>query len=70
MPMVIGVDARELLGATTGVGRYLGELLSRWGQRSDASSRQFALYTPEALPSEVAPGFEQRVVPGGRGTRW
>ena len=68
--MVIGVDARELLGATTGVGRYLGELLSRWARRSDGSNRQFVLYTPEALPPEVAPGFEQRVVPGGRGTSW
>ena len=26
----IGVDARELLGDPTGVGRYLGELLRRW----------------------------------------
>lgn len=70
MPTVIGVDARELLGATTGVGRYLGELLSRWSQRSDASRRQFVLYTPEPLPAGLASGFEERVIPGGRGTSW
>lgn len=70
MAMVIGIDARELLGATTGVGRYLGELLSRWTQRSDASTRRLVLYTPEPLPPQVLSGVDQRVVPGGRGTRW
>ncbi len=67
----IGVDARELLGDTTGVGRYLGELLLRWTSRQDAASRTFVLYTPEplsmALPRDVT---EPRVVGGGRGTWW
>jgi glycosyltransferase involved in cell wall biosynthesis len=72
-PLRIGVDARELLGAATGVGRYLGELLVRWISRPDRSGRRFLLYTPEplaiALPSS---GAELRVVPGGggRGTWW
>ena len=35
----IGVDARELLGDATGVGRYLSELLKRWADRQDASMR-------------------------------
>ncbi len=30
-PLRIGIDARELLGQTTGVGRYLGELLLQKG---------------------------------------
>ena len=47
--LTIGVDARELLGASTGVGRYLGELLTRWTTRPDAPSRRFVLYTPAPL---------------------
>lgn len=61
----IGIDARELLGETTGVGRYLGELLRRWMVRPDADRREFVLYSPERLV-----GFDARVLPGGRGTWW
>lgn len=65
----IGVDARELLGDTTGVGRYLGELMRRWTSRPDAPLRQFILYTPEPL-QRAYPSTEARVLPGGRGTWW
>jgi glycosyltransferase involved in cell wall biosynthesis len=64
----IGIDGRELLGAKTGVGRYLGELLLRWSARADASIRRFVLYTPEQIPLELP--IEQRVLGGGRGTWW
>lgn len=64
----IGVDARELLGAKTGVGRYLGELLARWTARPDADRRRFLLYTPEPLSLDVR--GDQRLLPGGRGTLW
>ncbi len=64
-PVRIGIDARELLGETTGVGRYLGELLGRWIARDDASTRQFILYAPEPLRA-----FDARVLAGGRGTWW
>lgn len=70
MALTIGIDARELLGARTGVGRYLGELLSRWTARPDASQRHFVLYTPEPLSLEFGAGAEQRIIPGGRGTWW
>jgi glycosyltransferase involved in cell wall biosynthesis len=70
----IGIDARELLGETTGVGRYLGELLRRWVRRADAASRRFVLYTPEPLPfmQTVPPEAHVRemVVGSGRGTWW
>jgi glycosyltransferase involved in cell wall biosynthesis len=73
-PLTIGIDARELLGEPTGVGRYLGELLRRWIVRPDAASRQFVLYTPEPLPfvASAPPGSQLReVVAGsGRGTWW
>jgi glycosyltransferase involved in cell wall biosynthesis len=70
-PLRIGIDARELLGDSTGVGRYLGELLRRWAARDDAGRRQFLLYAPGpltlALPAGVA---EPRIVGKGTGTWW
>lgn len=70
----IGIDARELLGEATGVGRYLGELLRRWVQRPDVGTRQFLLYTPEPLPFMKAVPAEANVrevvVGSGRGTWW
>ena len=45
----IGVDAREILGDATGVGRYLSELLMRWTSRADASLRRFVLFAPEEI---------------------
>ncbi len=73
-PLTIGIDARELLGEPTGVGRYLGELLRRWTRREDRSTRQLLLYTPEALPflnTVPADANVREVVAGsGRGTWW
>ena len=70
-PLRIGVDARELLGDTTGVGRYLSELLRRWVQRADAGGRRFVLFTPGALslplPSDLV---EVRVLPAAHGGTW
>ena len=65
----IGVDARELLGTTTGVGRYLGELMSRWTRRTDAHTREFVLFTPEPL-TPTWPRTLNRIAAGGRGTWW
>ena len=69
MAMRIAIDGRELLGARTGVGRYLGELLNRWAARADAAARAIRLYTPEPL-SLAWPGIDVQVLPGGRGTWW
>jgi glycosyltransferase involved in cell wall biosynthesis len=70
-PLCIGVDARELLGDTTGVGRYLGELMRRWTMREDRDRRRFILYTPEPLPLTLpADTAEQRIVGRGTGTWW
>ena len=69
--LTIGVDARELLGDTTGVGRYLGELLRRWTARPDAASRRFMLYAPERVPLPLpADTVEHRPIGEGRGTWW
>jgi glycosyltransferase involved in cell wall biosynthesis len=70
-PLRIGIDARELLGEVTGVGRYLGELITRWTRRADAASRKFILYAPRPLDLPLPkPSVETRVVPGGGGTWW
>ena len=70
-PLVIGIDARELVGDTTGVGRYLDELMRRWTVRADADSRRFVLYTPEPLSVQYRNETTTiRLLPGGRGTVW
>jgi glycosyltransferase involved in cell wall biosynthesis len=70
-PLRIGIDARELLGETTGVGRYLGELVRRWTARKDVATRRFILYCPERLRVPLDErSAETRVVPGGTGTWW
>ncbi len=73
-PLTIGIDARELLGNSTGVGRYLGELLRRWVALPDAARRLFLLYTPEHLPfvKSLPPdaGVKEIVAGSGTGTWW
>lgn len=69
----IGIDARELAGEPTGVGRYLGELLTRWISRADATDREFVLYAPEAVAAEFQSEHVRHRVVGegaGRGTWW
>jgi len=69
--MRIGIDAREICGRATGVGRYLGGLLRGWGADSRAGAHDFILYAPEtiALPLD-ARRFATRIVPGAAGTWW
>lgn len=69
-PLTIGVDARELLGNTTGVGRYLGELLRRWMARPDRTTRRFTLYAPEPIALDIDPASVCRIGGRGRGTLW
>ncbi|MGE3511235.1 MAG: glycosyltransferase family 4 protein [Vicinamibacterales bacterium] len=68
--MRIGVDARELVGRPTGVGRYLGGLLAGWSRLDAGAGCTFVLYAPEPVPT-VPPGrFVTRVLPGQGGTWW
>lgn len=75
--MRIGVDARELMGRPTGVGRYLAELLREWSLPAAgvAGRHDFLLYGPASLTAEAGAGFgplaaTARVVPGHGGTWW
>jgi glycosyltransferase involved in cell wall biosynthesis len=73
-PLRLGIDARELLGRPTGVGRYLAELLARWTRDPACATTTLVLYAPAALDlpwlGEGGAGVERRTVPGGTGTRW
>lgn len=68
--MRIAVDARELAGRPTGVGRYLSELLGEWAGGPAAATYEWLLYTHE--PPRVPDPFTAsvRVLAGGGGTRW
>ena len=67
----IGVDAREVLGDATGVGRYLSELLKRWTALPDAARRRFVLFAPGPislpLPREHV---ETRILPAAHAGTW
>lgn len=45
--MRIAVDARELQGKPTGVGRFLAELLATWKTMAEAQAHEFVLLSPE-----------------------
>jgi len=69
--MRIGIDARELCGRPTGVGRYLNGLLAEWAVADSARRHEFVLYAPEALAVTLdARRFATRIVPGPGGTWW
>jgi glycosyltransferase involved in cell wall biosynthesis len=68
--MRIGVDARELVGHVTGVGRYLGGLLNEWTASGATSRHHVVLYAPAPLPAEYS-AFHVRVLPArSAGTLW
>lgn len=69
--MRIGIDARELCGKPTGVGRYLLWLLSEWAIRDYAHGHQFLLYVHDQLPLTFDDRrFASRVVRGQPAAWW
>jgi glycosyltransferase involved in cell wall biosynthesis len=74
----IGIDARELCGKPTGVGRYLAHLLTAWQALPEAADHEFVLYAPAGEPGDSLPGrltatglgIRSRFVGGGTGTWW
>ncbi|MGV3518115.1 glycosyltransferase family 4 protein, partial [Luteitalea sp.] len=74
--MRLGVDARELGGHPTGVGRYLRELLRRWQIDPACAATEVTLFTPRAgLETWAAAAGEGarvrvQVVDGAGGTVW
>jgi glycosyltransferase involved in cell wall biosynthesis len=69
--MRIGIDARELCGRPTGVGRYLTGLLTQWSIDPRARQHEFVLYAPDSLSTPLdSRRFTPRAVPGPPGTWW
>ena len=70
--MRIAIDARELAGHVTGVGRYLTELLKAWNDAPDAREHEFALlaHKPVSLPPLPNLRLVSQVHPGAGGTVW
>jgi glycosyltransferase involved in cell wall biosynthesis len=68
--MKIAVDARELAGRPTGVGRYLSELLNEWSDTDEASKHEWRLYAHK--PAHVPNRFRSAVqtLRGVGGTIW
>jgi glycosyltransferase involved in cell wall biosynthesis len=72
--MRIGIDARELFGRPTGVGRYLAGLLAAWSALPKARHHEFVLYDPAVpgLSSDMRPplpdGARRVPVQGGTGS--
>lgn len=70
-PLKIGIDARELCGHSTGVGRYLGGLLREWHASGESQRHEFVLYAAEPLPLPFpSDQFRTRIVAGPPGTWW
>jgi glycosyltransferase involved in cell wall biosynthesis len=73
--MRLAIDARELAGRPTGVGRYLAEILRQWEGMPDALQHQYVLCAPAAVTyggrlhvtTAIAAGagtwWEQRTLP-------
>jgi len=67
--MRIGIDARELVGQVTGVGRYLAGLLHEWTATGAAGRHEFVLYAHGAIPPTYS-AFQSTILPGTSGTWW
>src|SRR5580765_2244299 len=69
--MRIGIDARELSGRPTGVGRYLAGLLMEWAVDERARRHEFVLYAsePPGIPLD-ARRFPTHIAAGPQGTLW
>jgi glycosyltransferase involved in cell wall biosynthesis len=61
--MKIAIDARELRGKPTGVGRFLGELLAAWKTLPDAQAHEFVPLAPDGSESTGGTLWEQMVLP-------
>ncbi len=69
--MRIGIDARELAGQPTGVGRYLAALLREWAADERARAHEYVLFAPAPLGIDLDQRrFVTRLVPGAPGTWW
>ena len=68
--MRIAVDARELAGRPTGVGRYLAEILDAWAEMPAAAAHEFVLCATEPILRVPAALRVTTSIEPGHGTVW
>src|SRR4051812_38611383 len=70
--MRIGIDARELCGRPTGVGRHLAGLLNAWAVSERAGRHTFVIFAPTEPPGALPlpKNSSMHVVRGAGGTLW
>lgn len=66
--MRIGIDARELSGHPTGVGRYLAGLVRQWTAPDARHGHELVLYAHQRI--DLSLGAVVRELPGTGGTFW
>jgi glycosyltransferase involved in cell wall biosynthesis len=67
----IAIDARELAGHRTGVGRYLVQLLTAWGELPATAGHEFVLCAPGPIRDLPSAGLATQLsVARGTGTWW
>ena len=57
--MRIAIDARELAGQPTGVGRFLSEILHEWGEMPEAAAHEFIYCSPAEIAGSQDPAYEE-----------
>jgi glycosyltransferase involved in cell wall biosynthesis len=67
--MRIAIDARELAGQRTGVGRYLTEILREWEHSAEAAAHEFIFCAPAEMTYDGALRASVEIAPGA-GTMW
>ena len=69
--MRIALDARDLAAKSTGVGRYLGEIVRQWSMMPEAREHEFIVCAPGpvTMPGAAQLRVTERIVPG-RGLAW
>src|SRR5688572_8994714 len=69
--MRIAIDARELIGKPTGVGRYLRNILTAWNELPGATAHEYVLCSPTPFHDHTLSNLPVTVVTGlGQGTLW
>jgi glycosyltransferase involved in cell wall biosynthesis len=68
--MQVAIDARELCGRPTGVGRYLSGLLDAWSASDRARRHQWTLIAHAPVPGAERWPASVRIVAGSGGTGW
>lgn len=68
--MRVAIDARELCGRPTGVGRYLTGLLDAWSKTDAVRRHEWTLIAHAEIPDATRWKARVKVVPGSGGTSW